>query len=206
MRTRIAAAFALTVALVIAGCSTPRATGYLSDYNRMTKGDFLESYFSDKGAISAGDYSRIVLGTISTDKIQDREKVSRSDTAGWLRNALLKSSGEGGGVEPLVLSTSGAGSAAQLDVAITEMNPGNATTRIFIGELGAGHAWVQVEGKVTDPKNDAVLATFAERRRSSAAIGLKDVTGDTGAALVQSLTEDIAGDIRRELGASFGIE
>jgi len=71
------------------------------------------------------------------------------------------------------------------------------------GELGAGHAQVQVEGKITNMSNGDLLATFAERRRSSGAVGFKDLGGDAGPALIKHMIGEISSDINDELRSSF---
>ena len=197
----LASWFALS--LGIASCSTPQTTGYLADYAHLEKGRFIEMYFADRSSIAKGHYNRLVLGSISTDAIRDQKNVSRSESVRWLRNSLLLS--PEASADPVVLSKPGAGATAQLDLGITEMNPGSAAARILAGEFGAGHAWVQVEGRVTDPQGGATLATFAERRRSSGATGFRDVGGDSGPALIEELIEEIGADIRRELGNTFGL-
>jgi hypothetical protein len=182
------------------GCSTPKPSGYLTDYGRLDKGQFLERYFADQDAIEEGRYGRIFLSSVSTDRVRDRGNIAASQCATWLREALGASEGKA-----LLESPWPTGASAELDVSITEMNPGSATARILAGEFGAGHAWVQVEGKVTDPRTGATLAAFAERRRSSGAIGFKDVGGDSGPALVRDLVSEIGADIRRALAASFDL-
>jgi hypothetical protein len=192
----------LTIALValsaLAGCSTPTASGYLADYDRLAEGQFLEEYWSDRSAIRAGGYSTIQLSEVSTDRIEDQKGITASECAELLRSSLVQ-----GSLGNIVASPSGTGRIAQLDVAITNMDPGSAAARIFAGELGAGHAWVQIEGSVVDPKSGEVLASFAERRRSSGAIGFEDVGGDSGPSQVRRMVRDIAIDIRKEIDASF---
>ena len=67
------------------------------------------------------------------------------------------------------------GVGARLELAITEMTPGSSSVRLWAGEFGAGHAFVQVEGQVLYVESGTELATFCDRRRASGAAGLKDV-------------------------------
>ncbi len=195
--------FGLVVISGLAGCSTPMSSGYLADYQRLEKGQFLERYFADGSAIARGNYDTVVLEIVSTDAIQDQKGVTKAECAQWLEHALVQDPTL---TEKIVVSSGREGSTAELNIAITEMTPGSAGARIFAGELGAGHAWVQVEGTVTDSRTDATLATFADRRRSSGAIGFEDVGGDSGPSLVRRMTEAIGEDIRSELRASFGFK
>ena len=194
--------FSLVLFAGLAGCSTPLETGYLSDYGRLEEGQFLERYFADQAAISSGDYAEIVLATVSIDAIQDEDGVKKAECAQWLRQALVNDLSL---TEPVVVASAGEGSTAELSMAITEMSPGSARSRILAGELGAGHAWIQLEGIVTDSRTEAVLASFAERRQSSGDIGIDDLGGDSGPSLVRQMIEAIGRDIRSELGASFGL-
>jgi len=192
----------LALFTALPGCSTPKSSGYLADYERLEKGQFLERYFADEGAIASGSYGTVVLASVATDAIQDQKGVTKAECAQWLQDALLRDSEI---AESIVPSSPTEVSTAQLNVAITEMSPGSAGARIFAGELGAGHAWVQVEGTITDSQTNTTLAAFADRRRSSGAIGFEDVGGDSGPALVRRMIEAIGEDIRQELRESFGL-
>lgn len=182
------------------GCSTPKNSGYLADYQRLEKGSYLERSFIDEKAIAAADVGPIVLAGVSADAIQGRKGVTKAQCEGWLKLVLKGSSTT---QPPAVAFPGRPGSPAQLKVAITEMSPGSAGGRMFAGELGMGHAWVQIEGTVTDPRTQTVLVSFADRRRSSGAIGLEDLAGDAGPSLVKRMIEEIGEDIRLELRSVF---
>jgi len=62
---------------------------------------------------------------------------------------------------------------------------------------------VQVEGRVVGDSPDQPLAEFADRRRSSGAIGLRDTFGDSGPQLVREMLQDIAKDLKLELREAF---
>ena len=74
---------------------------------------------------------------------------------------------------------------------------------MFAGELGMGHAWVQAEGRVIDRQSQEELVAWSDRRRSSAAIGFRDLGGDSGPTLVREMLEQIAIDLERELRETF---
>ena len=116
-----------------------------------------------------------------------------TDCVGWLKNDLL-----GGAIV-----SADQGAPYRLDLAITHMDPGSAAKRIWAGEFGAGHAMLQIEGKVVDIESGAVMAEFAERRRSSGAIGLEDLGGDAGPHIIEHLASLISADVSHELLASF---
>ncbi len=52
-------------------------------------------------------------------------------------------------------------------------------------------------------ESSEVVAEFAERRRSSGAIGLEDFGGDGGPHIIEHLVNLISADILSELEASF---
>ena len=56
-----------------------------------------------------------------------------------------------------------------------------------VEELGAGHAHLQVEGKVVDIHSGNAMASFAERRRSSEAIVAEDLAGDAGPHIIEHI-------------------
>jgi hypothetical protein len=84
------------------------------------------------------------------------------------------------------------------------VDPGGGFARVMAGELGAGHAWVQVEGRVTDPTSGALLAAFADRQRDSGLAGVRDTFGDVGPSLVKERLTAIGRAARLELALSFG--
>ena len=92
---------------------------------------------------------------------------------------------------------------AKLEIAITEMTPGSAAGRMFAGELGLGHAWVQVEGRVVDIDLNEEVVAFSDRRRHSGAIGFRDIGGDAGPSLVREMLETIAAELVQELRETF---
>ena len=179
--------------LLTAHAAAPKTSGYLSDYDRLVEGEYLEAYWIDMSQITRSNPPRIALGDILVDGIEDQKGVTVVDCVGWLKNDLLKGR---------IISNS-ADAKYRLDLAITHMDPGSAAKRILAGEFGAGHAQLQIEGKVIDTKSGEVVATFAERRRSSGAIGIEDLAGDAGPHIIEHLINLISEDVNSELLASF---
>jgi len=173
--------------------AAPKPSGYLSDYDRLVEGEYLEAFWVDVGQVTRSDAPRILLGRISVEGIMDHKGVTVEDCVGWLRNDLLKGR----------IISEDKTAKYRLDLAITHMDPGSAAKRILAGEFGAGHAQLQVEGKVVNLESDAVVASFAERRRSSGAIGIEDIAGDAGPHIIEHLLNLISTDINDELLASF---
>ena len=183
----------LSCMILTAHSATPKASGYLSDYDRLVEGEYLEAYWVDVGQIKRSNAPRIVLGEISIAGIEDHKGVTVADCVGWLKEDLLKGH---------IISNSQEAK-YRLDLAITHMDPGSAAKRLLAGEIGAGHAQLQIEGKVIDIQSGKVLASFAERRRSSGAIGIEDMAGDAGPHIIEHLVSLISADVNSELLAAF---
>ena len=192
---KIKLAIVAICALLINACaSAPTTSGYLSDYERLAPGQYLEKYWADANNIQKADSPLILMGEIATDMISDKKDVTVADSVSWLKSALQDGD---------LITTDSNNSSFRLDVAITVMDPGSAAKRIWAGELGAGHAQVQVEGKLYDIEGGSVRATFAERRTSSGAIGLKDVGGDAGPSLIEEMIQQISEDVKAELRSTL---
>jgi hypothetical protein len=188
-----------TALLLLGGCSaTVKPTGYLSNYQQLTSGKELEKFWSDPAAIRQAQATGIVLGSVDV-RATAPTAAAREQAQSWLTAALLGSTSSP--TDRDVCGPTGA-NAARLDVAITEMDPGSGFARVMAGELGAGHAWVQVEGRVTGA-NGVLLATFADRQRDSGYHGLQDSLGDVGPALVKERLTAIGSATRVELAQVF---
>jgi len=189
------------IIFLLSACTSPlRQTGYLKNYKQLRPGKYLEQLWSDPERIAQGQYRKIVIGRIEA-RVVDTEKVTGEEACNWLRFAVL---GNTTLPEALVLGTQ-TGKIAKLGLAITEMTPGSAFARIMAGELGAGHAWIQIEGRVTDDESGVLLVSFADRRRGSGAHGLRDLAGDSGPAMVREGIAAIGRAIRAELAREFGL-
>lgn len=189
----------LAVTVLISGfmlsghAASPKKSGYLSDYDRLVEGEYLEAYWVDVTQIEKRDTPSMLLGEITVSKIKDHKGVSVTDCVGWLRKDLLKG----------VVVSDGQAAKYRLDLAITHMDPGSRAKRLWAGEFGAGHAQLQIEGKVVDTESGEVVAAFAERRRSSGALGAKDLEGDAGPHIIEHLVGLISADVNSELLATF---
>lgn len=195
--------FSFFLLLSLYGCASPAIrTGYLLDYDRLYKGKHLENYWANKSLINESKYSTIRIEPINIDRILAQKGVTPDDCRRCVYDALRKE-GEGSLQPHFVFDEQPDIAQVKLEIAITEMTPGSAVGRIFAGELGLGHAWIQVEGKVVDLKRIEEIAAFSDRRRSSGAIGLRDLGKDSGPILVCELLKQIAADIIYELKESF---
>jgi len=193
---RILCVIAAAGSIIIAGgcASTPTDSGYLSNYSELQQGKYLEKQLAHTDGIKKTANPKIMLGSISVDKISDKKDVSVKDCVAWLTTGLEK---EG------MISAKNSKAELRMDLAITDMSPGSAANRILAGELGAGHAHVQIEGRVVDIKSGKVLFSFADKQGSSGEIGLDDLGGDAGASLVEQMIVKISKNINKEIRLNF---
>jgi hypothetical protein len=166
----------------------------------LQSGSHLEKYWSDRATIESKDYATIGMAGIDVTRISDKSGVTAEQCEAWLKAALVANWGKLR--SGTTFATEAGQMEAELRIAITEMTPGSAGGRIFAGEFGMGHAIVQVEGRMVDLTSGKDFVAFADRRRSSGAIGFEDVGGDAGPRLVRRMLEQIAADLVRELQRS----
>ena len=192
------AAAAVMSAALLWGCATAVPSGYPTDFGHMPPGRHVERFWWDASAIAAQPIGDVVLSRVDVSRtIADQDGVTREQAAQWLRAALIS------GMSDTVLVVTPSGTTARVELAITELTTGSAITRVLVGELGAGHAFVQVEGRVFAASGDRPIAEFADRRRDSGAAGLQDSFGDAGPDLVREMLTEIGRDLQREMREAF---
>ncbi|MEM9281757.1 MAG: DUF4410 domain-containing protein [Verrucomicrobiota bacterium] len=185
------------IGIALSSCHTVKETDYLSNYEVLEKGDLLERVWQAPNA-SIPQSARIQLNTIDTRSIQDHEMISASQAKEILTSRLL-TTGKTKEINITTNKNSQTTEFAILEISIVKMTPGSAAARILAGELGAGHAIVQVEGKLLRKSNGEALFIFSDRRGASGLAGIKDLAGDQGKNLVTKLLTAIADDIVAEL-------
>jgi len=193
--------FALALLLTSGCASTVKPSGFLSGsgYEHLHQGQYVDRYWSD-AELKPQALSKISIEEIDTSRITDQPSVTRSDAATWLTAAMDSSIR----AQPSwQTKQSHDQPTARLFLAITYLTPGSAGGRMFAGELGMGHAIVQVEGKLIDASSNKELASFADRHRDSGSIGFEDIAGDVGPRLVRRMLEKMASDLVKELSASM---
>jgi Domain of unknown function (DUF4410) len=200
MVTNLNICTAMLITIFAAGCSTGvKKTNFHSDYSRLHQGKYIKG-FCRAPELNKEAVSRVFLEAIDTSQMGPQEKVPPTNAVFWLKNSVqdhLKTE------PPCGLAAEASESTAKLTLAITYLTPGSASKRTWAGEFGAGHAIVQVEGKLTDSKTGNELAEFAERRRDSGAIGFEDIGGDAGPTLVRRLLVNVGDDFVKELAGAI---
>jgi len=179
-------------------CSAPINTGYLDQQAVMQPGQFMDGVWCDDQIDQPPTYSQVRVVSVEARGIEDRKGVSTDDAVSWLREQLAQASDESND-DDVLLTLPGEGPVASLELAITEMTPGSVAGRFWGGEFGAGHAFVQVEGKLTDASEGALLCELVQRARASGAVGFRDWGGDAGPAMVEEMLGLVAQALIQEL-------
>ncbi len=184
--------------VLITGCaSTGAKTGYLQNYDDLKRGSYLQGFYLSPKASSL-NISTIKVADIDTSKTPGAVTYTPSQAVTDLKDAIQNAALNNGEPGKYVFDAS-AQADALLELAITEINPGSRAGRFWGGEFGAGHAYIQVEGKLKSIATGEELASFSEKRRSSGMAGAADTFGDMGPQLLKQMLNTIAGDMVREL-------
>src|ERR1051325_1132343 len=191
--------FIVAIGFAVAGCASAKKSGFITDFERMPRGEHVDRFRSNPQLLTRDALAHVYVAEVDTSSVKDAPKVNSKELAGFLRQAVNHALKQKGftpeGDRGAVTS--------ELQLAISELNPGDATARIIAAELGAGHAKVQCDGKLVS-KSGAEIAAFVDRRNSSGAIGFSDVGGDAGPKLMEDLLRKIAikavDDLRSEVG------
>ena len=175
---------------------------YLQDHPPLKEGSYLDKVWFEDGVLSTDRYSEVRLESVRGIGVSDQTNITVAEAIQWLRQATIQP-----GTDSLVLKSTGPGKVANLELVITELNPGSTAARFWAGEFGAGHVWVQVEGKLTDTNSNKLLGYFVERDRKSGVATFRNSRGkDSGPGLIQDIIEDIGNKIRKEIGAVLHIQ
>lgn len=191
---------ALTVIISLGtGCSTTAVkSDFLTDQQRLHKGKHIKNYWATDD-LAKTTLARIYLEPIDTSRIQDVPEISRDTAAHTLKFAALENIRFPGG---WLVAEEPQTATARMALAITYLHPGSVSGRFWAAEFGAGHAYVQVDGKIIDVVSGKEIACFMERRRDSGSIGFEDLGGNAGARMVKRMLERVAADFVKELSES----
>jgi hypothetical protein len=191
------------VAVVVAGsgCASPEKSDFLTGSPLMHQGKYVHSFWSD-GKIDRQTLSKIYVEPVDISRIKDYSDLTASAAGIELKKGVVwRISAQTGWVtvETPELATT------RMSLAITYFTLGSPNARAWGSQFGAGHAIVQIDGKVTDATTGKEIACFEDRQRNSGGIGWADVvdsTGDAGPAMVRRMLESISGNFVKELSES----
>jgi len=194
MRSSLVAA--LLAAVVVAGCSPAKRTGYLSNYGQLSSAEHIDKFWSDG---SLKEHKRIAVTKLTLFEIEDRKGVTAKEAEAWLLEALAQQDAD----QPFLLGRGAGGGSATMEIALTRMRPGGRWGRILIGEFGAGQADAQIEGRIL--ANGKEIVAFAHRNRSTApkSNDYADLEADQGVVLLKREIRACVADLRRQLTLEY---
>lgn len=168
----------------------------------LADGGYLDKVWLNRSAISEKLYSGIELSPITAIGVSDGKAVTVDDAKSWLREGFV---GDSSRKTPTVGTMTK--SVARLNLVVTEIDPGSTAARFWAGELGAGHAWVQVEGTLLGLEDHPVLAYFAHRQRASGVLTLENSRGkDSSPVLIRRMMLASGKKFRKEAMSTLNIE
>lgn len=181
--------------ILLTGCATPQKSGFLTGNEPMHQGHYLRDFWS-AGQIPKHMLSQIYIEPIDVTRIQDAPDMSVSVASNFLAGTIVFQIRAKTG---WVVVEHPDAATAKIALAITYMTPGSTVKRALAAELGAGHAYVQVDGKLIDASTGKDIAVFSDRRSDSGSAGFEDLGGDAGPRLVRRMMESICVDFVKEL-------
>jgi hypothetical protein len=181
---------------ICTGCTPTKYShvSVLENANQTHSGIHVDKIWLDEAAIPDLKNNHIALGQINTDSIHDEKGITKSECKEYLSTYIFNSIENGGFIQQQDNSM------YKLNLYFTNMSPGDASSRIWAGELGFGHANVEIQAIVQDESNKRIIE-ISDSRNNSGAIGLRDTGGDKGPVLVKELIQQITDNILKELKA-----
>ena len=189
----------LSFVVVLAGCASPPIrSDFMVDKPSLKEGRYVDQVWFDENTVKTSRYGEVRLEVVRGVGISDQTGVTVAEAVQWTKEAITKPGTD------LIVQSNSPGQTAFLELAITELNPGSTAARFWAGELGAGHAWVQIEGKLTDATTRKLIGYFTERERASGVATFRNSRGsDSGPGLVHDIIDDIANKVRKEIESSL---
>jgi hypothetical protein len=203
----------------LTGWRTPEPVGDDLKSFRYRKGKHLQRvWISDRLELLPAERVLIGLGAIDTAMISDRYELRLTLKDSWHRTSVADCQQSLLAILSMppiddVLPAAGSQAVYRLDLAITEMDPGQYFLRDAVPYgLGIGVAWLQVEGMLTDERSKTPVFAFVERRRNGDFLGFAWLRGllrgeslraMPGRTIIRELTESIALDLLREIRAAL---
>lgn len=187
---------ALLAAIVAAGCSPAKRTGYLPEYGKLKSAEHIDKYWSDG---TLGKHKRIGVTKFELYEIEDRKGATAKQAEEWLLEALVQQKAE----QPFIIGRGVVGGDATMEIALTRMRTGGRWGRVLIGEFGASQADAQIEGRILAGGKE--IAVFSHRNRSQApkSNDYADLKADQGAVLVRREIRACVADLLEQLALEY---
>ena len=142
------------LAILLVGCtSTPKETDYSQGELPRIPGGYVDGAWFDVSKITRFGFTGVELSSVESFRVSDVKNISVAEALSWLREGLTERQAAN-----QILAGNNSGAVAELEVVLAELNPGSTTVRSGVGAFGAGHAWIQGEGRVQDADGRSVFA------------------------------------------------
>ena len=193
---------AVLVILLVSCTSTPMETDYARGELPRTPGRYVDGAWFDVSKITRLGFTGVELSSVEPFRVSDVKNIAVAEALSWLREGLTE-----GQVTNQILAGDKSGAVAELEVALTELDPGSTRTRFWAGEFGAGHAWIQVEGIIKEANTGSIVGRLVQRTRISGVFGLHNSRfRDSGPVLVRQMLLKAGRAFRSEVVTALSIE
>ena len=153
----------LFLALLLVGCATGRAGGFLSSYSEMKSQHSLDKVYVDP-EVKFGQYPTLVLEVVNqagdTGTFNEAQALFQVDS---FRRQLKERIQQTGVFQNVITTDRSEDSPMRFRVSVTALNPGSQLMRILVG-FGAGAARFEAEGEAVDSSTGASLLRFVDAR------------------------------------------
>ncbi len=187
----------ILITTLLWGCATTKYSNVnlLDNYNSTNNGSYVKSVWINNSKIKSNETFKIFLEEINIDNISDEKGITKIEGKNVLKNSIMNSQYNNG-----ILVTKDDTSDYSMALAITNMSPGDRASRMWAGELGFGHANVELQVIITNKESERVIE-IKDSQSNSGAIGFRDIPEDSGPQLVRELLQAISDNILQELNS-----
>jgi len=193
---------AVLMILLVSCTSTPIETDYSQGELPRTPGTYIDGAWFDFSKIAELGITGVELTSVEPFRVSDVKNITVDEALNWLREGLTERQ-----TTDQILAGGKSGAVAELEVVLTELDPGSTRTRFWAGEFGAGHAWIQVEGIIKEAETGSVVGRLVQRTRISGVFGLHNSRAkDSGPVLVRQILLKAGRAFQSEVATALSIE
>ena len=190
--------------LLIPTASMAGTSHFLENYDQLRPGKYVEKYYFDNQALHEKAYTSIGLKEIVTCYLKGSWGLKPERAAALLKGNLRESAIRAQ-IGQYFNFESAEHAKAILEIGITQQSTGSPIGRMTVFPLGWGQAYVRIEGRLKDADTGKVIAAFTHFKSSKALWILEDFNLDSGIGMLKVLYKEMANDIMKEIGNSFGL-
>lgn len=192
--------FTVSLVLCSIGCVTTKYShiNVMENSKIAMEGKHVDRIWVGNEAASEIRTNGLIVENIVIDSIKDEKGISRNECLKYLEKQIEDEYYKIG-----IVSKGTNPQNCKLTFIFTNMSPGNAASRVWAGELGFGHANVEIQAIIKNADGKRIVE-ISDSRNNSGAIGFRDTFGDAGPTLVKELIKQISENILKELKLILG--